>query len=319
MALKVGDLFRTPILGKGTTDHKVITLASYSSGTPHGAIDIGRCPIGTELYAPFDGTVVALSDGVANNQPGEKIYSGKPSNWILLLVQMRTNYGTVQPATIFLQHLSPGLAVKKGQKVKRGQLLGRTGNSGNSTGPHLHAGAQWVRASRGYGAATRYDHVSMLDLRIWPPERFLDLDNLPKPPVTAQGVPVAATFKHGSLYKVPLAKPLNLTARKAPYDIAIVDLPAGKECLLTLQVRTLKSVKVAPLEVELVRLGWPGLAKEDSTGHAQIPPASKPWGVWHRWRTVNHAIKGGGKVAFRVYLPEGSSGAYRFVCKSVTV
>jgi murein DD-endopeptidase MepM/ murein hydrolase activator NlpD len=36
-------------------------------------------------------------------------------------------------------HLIPGsIKVKKGDFVKRGQVLGRLGNSGNSTEPHLH-------------------------------------------------------------------------------------------------------------------------------------------------------------------------------------
>jgi murein DD-endopeptidase MepM/ murein hydrolase activator NlpD len=36
-------------------------------------------------------------------------------------------------------HLQPGsLKVKLGDKVRRGQVLGLVGNSGNSTEPHLH-------------------------------------------------------------------------------------------------------------------------------------------------------------------------------------
>jgi hypothetical protein len=39
----------------------------------------------------------------------------------------------------FYAHLRPGSVVaRRGQRVRRGQLLGETGNSGSSTGPHLH-------------------------------------------------------------------------------------------------------------------------------------------------------------------------------------
>jgi hypothetical protein len=39
----------------------------------------------------------------------------------------------------FYAHLKPGsIRVKAGQRVRRGELLARLGNSGSSTGPHLH-------------------------------------------------------------------------------------------------------------------------------------------------------------------------------------
>ena len=46
-------------------------------------------------------------------------------------------YATLDTAT--LEKLQPGsLRVKAGQRVRRGDVLGLLGNSGNSTGPHLH-------------------------------------------------------------------------------------------------------------------------------------------------------------------------------------
>ena len=39
----------------------------------------------------------------------------------------------------FFAHLQPGsIRVRVGQRVKRGQLIGLLGNSGNAVGPHLH-------------------------------------------------------------------------------------------------------------------------------------------------------------------------------------
>jgi hypothetical protein len=39
----------------------------------------------------------------------------------------------------FYAHLKPhSITVKEGERVKRGQVLGRLGNSGNTTAPHLH-------------------------------------------------------------------------------------------------------------------------------------------------------------------------------------
>jgi hypothetical protein len=60
-----------------------------------------------------------------------------------------------EDATAYYQHLSPGLKVKQGLKVKAGQLLAHSGNTGWSSGPHLHL-------ATGYGhwtEATRYSYM----------------------------------------------------------------------------------------------------------------------------------------------------------------
>lgn len=108
----------------------------YSSGAIHAAHDYAM-GVGTPLYAIGDGTVAECNDGVANNTPGYSPGSGSPSNYVLLWTTWKG-----QPITVFYQHLDAGLKCKVGQKVKAGDLLGYSGNSGNSTGPHLHIATQ---------------------------------------------------------------------------------------------------------------------------------------------------------------------------------
>ena len=82
----------------------------------HEGIDVGA-KIGTPVISPADGLVT---------------YSGrKPA--FGLLVQLDHGYGL---ETIYAHCDSS--AVKVGQQVKRGTLIARVGNSGYSTGPHVH-------------------------------------------------------------------------------------------------------------------------------------------------------------------------------------
>ncbi len=86
---------------------------------------------GREVLAPAGGTVIEVIDGVRDNAPGSMNPFSALGNCVVL--QHREDEVSV------LAHFQQGsLQVKAGDKVKRGQVLGRCGNSGNSSEPHIH-------------------------------------------------------------------------------------------------------------------------------------------------------------------------------------
>jgi murein DD-endopeptidase len=92
---------------------------------------------GSAALAVVDGIVTEVKDGIPENIPGE--------NSRAVPITLETVGGNHVILDIghgryaFYAHLQPGsLKVKLGDHVKRGQLLGLVGNSGNSTEPHLH-------------------------------------------------------------------------------------------------------------------------------------------------------------------------------------
>jgi murein DD-endopeptidase MepM/ murein hydrolase activator NlpD len=86
---------------------------------------------GQPICAPIEGTVEIVVDGIVDNSPGEMDRSGLAGG---NSVAVRHNGFVVE-----FDHLQCGtVAVRSGDRVKAGDLLGRCGNSGNSTEPHLH-------------------------------------------------------------------------------------------------------------------------------------------------------------------------------------
>ncbi|RUT73267.1 M23 family metallopeptidase [Ancylomarina longa] len=88
----------------------------YKTRKFHDGMDF-TCTIGTPIYAAGDGVV-----RFAHKQRG---YGKK--------IEIDHGYGY---KTVYA-HLSV-YNVKKGQRVKRGEVIGFSGNTGKSTGPHLH-------------------------------------------------------------------------------------------------------------------------------------------------------------------------------------
>ena len=82
----------------------------------HNGIDL-PAPTGTPIYAPLSGTVVA---NYSNELGGNQI--------IIESGDIKTGYA----------HLNKPSPLAKGTIVKKGDIIGEVGNTGISTGAHLH-------------------------------------------------------------------------------------------------------------------------------------------------------------------------------------
>jgi murein DD-endopeptidase MepM/ murein hydrolase activator NlpD len=119
----------------------VTAVPRYLSQGPNGDLthsdDVDRqafdfaMPVGTELRAARPGVVARVIDGFGPAQPGEPDpETARASNQLVVLHRDGTWASYV--------HLQKGIPVKEGQRVKRGEEIGRSGMSGAPQGPHLH-------------------------------------------------------------------------------------------------------------------------------------------------------------------------------------
>jgi murein DD-endopeptidase MepM/ murein hydrolase activator NlpD len=130
------------------TDYEQISSLLKDRPT-HEGVDF-KTPIGSDVVAPRAGTVTRVNWNHAANGN---------------CVEVRFSDGTLAK---FL-HLNEDL-VKEGQRVTAGQLLGRSGNTGRSTGPHLH-----YQLERGGRVVDPIDYHGTLR-RTLPPELLTDFN-----------------------------------------------------------------------------------------------------------------------------------------------
>ena len=125
--------------------HTITAGWYYSDGSLHRAIDL-RAAVGTPVCAAEDGTVDWVQTWDGRSTSGDQSYGN--------LVRIRhADYNGGKLQTLYA-HLKES-KVKYGQAVKEGELIGYSGNTGNSTGPHLHFE---VRLN-----GTRYNPLNWLD------------------------------------------------------------------------------------------------------------------------------------------------------------
>ena len=103
--------------------------AKYKSGAIHKGVDY-RASVGTPVVAAVDGVVV---------HAGRHVYKkgwGFAFGIHVIIDNDRFPDGTAGLWAGYC-HLS-GVNVSVAQRVRQGQVVGISGNTGNSTGPHLH-------------------------------------------------------------------------------------------------------------------------------------------------------------------------------------
>lgn len=88
----------------------------------HEAVDFGL-PVGIKVLSPFDGKILR-----SGYQPDFPNYGQVVCIW-----------DPVQKCAVWFCHLSE-VSVQTGQTINQGQVIGKSGQTGNIFGPHLHFG-----------------------------------------------------------------------------------------------------------------------------------------------------------------------------------
>ena len=161
----------------------------------------GRGHQGVDLQVKEGTPLRAISDGVIVDSDYEK-------GWGNFLV-MKDNLGIYH----LYGHMQSGY--KKGGSVKKGEVIGKVGMTGRTTGPHLHweAGTGWnggVLTGR-FDALTRYS-------------KYAPFNTQPGPGVALQTpAQISAPSQQSAMV------PFSLTPERNPIDIIIAEQPKSKQ------------------------------------------------------------------------------------------
>lgn len=108
---------------------------------------------GEQLYSPCNGEVVKITDELPDNIPPDRDRINLAGNNIVLKTDRYL---------VVLAHMKiNSIIVREGELLKKGQLIGEVGNSGNTTEPHLHIhavqGEELENVLKGIGVPIIFD------------------------------------------------------------------------------------------------------------------------------------------------------------------
>ncbi|PDZ94211.1 hypothetical protein CON36_34985, partial [Bacillus cereus] len=137
-----GVQFQFPLAPNPNGKYLISSGFGNRDGGAHTGMDF-KGAMGTPIYSATDGTVQAAGVGQGYGN------------------RVRVMIKTPKGDTLYMTygHLSEVLA-KEGQTVKRGDLIGKMGNTGQSTGVHLHFDVGF----NGYAADQRVNPVPILGM-----------------------------------------------------------------------------------------------------------------------------------------------------------
>lgn len=133
--------FCHPMNGKGYLSQGINSITHR--GRMAYAYDLASS-IGTPVYAMRSGKVISIRDKYPDTGGGEL----RASKFNYVLLEHDGGYRSVY--VHLQQNFLESIPLKKGMTVEAGQLIGYSGNSGWSSGPHLHVEVQRPGSSSGF-------------------------------------------------------------------------------------------------------------------------------------------------------------------------
>lgn len=110
---------------------KVVQFENGSTFMGNGTQNEDYYCFGNTLFAPESGQIVEMENLVAENIPGETNKNQLFGNYVII------DHGNAE-YSVLAHFMKNSIIVNVGDLVTKGEVIGLTGNSGNSTEPHLH-------------------------------------------------------------------------------------------------------------------------------------------------------------------------------------